>query len=161
MGFVHMAEDRQGDCSPTASRTASSLVRDFGVGAVAGSSLGALGAVLTKFPVGPPAVRCGAVGGCLASCYLPITVRLLCERAIGQGGRRDEMGRDHVLKWPCQPRFPGHGSTRLASFPSQVFTLGLLAALPCGAARRRRPGKSRACGLNKVCAYVMRGISGG
>ena len=51
-----------------------SLVRDFGVGSVFGGSLGALGAALTKFPVLPPTLRCGAVGGCLATCYLPITV---------------------------------------------------------------------------------------
>ena len=52
----------------------SSLARDFGVGTVIGGLLGALGAVATKFPVLPPTLRCGAVGGCLASSYLPITV---------------------------------------------------------------------------------------
>jgi hypothetical protein len=52
----------------------SSLVRDFSVGTVVGGSLGSLGAVATKVPVLPPMLRCGAVGGCLASCYLPITV---------------------------------------------------------------------------------------
>ena len=46
----------------------SSLVRDFGVGTVVGGAFGALGAVATKFSVLPPTLRCGAVGGCLASC---------------------------------------------------------------------------------------------
>ena len=63
---MHGEEGSEGGSSP---------VRDFGVGSVVGGSLGALGAVASKFPVLPPTLRCGAVGGCIASCYLPITVR--------------------------------------------------------------------------------------
>jgi hypothetical protein len=50
------------------------FVRDFGVGSVVGGSLGALGAVVSKFPVLSPSLRCGALGGCICTCYLPITV---------------------------------------------------------------------------------------
>jgi hypothetical protein len=98
--------------------TEASPVRDFGVGAVMGGSFGALGAVATKFPVGPPALRCGAVGGCLASCYLPITVT--SQRARAQGGQ----GIGQL------------GKGRTALFGANADTL-LSAALPGRAAWRR------------------------
>ena len=65
--------------SSTRNEQENMIARDFGVGAAIGGSLGALGAVLSKYPVVPPTLRCGAVGGCISSCYLPIT-RFFCEQ---------------------------------------------------------------------------------
>ncbi len=113
----------------------SSPVRDFGVGSVVGGSLGALGAVVSKFPVLPPTLRCGAVGGCIASCYLPITV-------------------------PCTPASPlprvqgarlrAPGLITQTGAPSLADAMPAAAALSCGAARSRRPGQPCARWLGQV-----------
>ena len=58
---------------PPGTGTEPSLGRDLALGTAIGGSLGGLGAVLSRFPVGPPTLRCGALGGGLAACYLPIT----------------------------------------------------------------------------------------
>ena len=77
-----LTDERHGSREPHGTGTEPSFGRDLALGTAIGGSLGGLGAVLSRFPVGPPTLRCGALGGGLAACYLPITRFLGEQRGV-------------------------------------------------------------------------------